>query len=138
MRPRRPARGCTRRQLLAGAGMGLASVALGAHGTVRAQGEHYGDKATEKALEKQAEAAAEFPRRPITLLVPWPAGGSTDISMRVLAGEAEKQLGQTIIIENKSGAGGTLAMPLLTQAAPDGYTIAQLPQPVFRAPWVQK
>ncbi len=43
-----------------------------------------------------------------------------------------------MIIENRGGAGGTLAMPLLQQAAPDGYTIAQLPQPVFRAPWTQK
>jgi tripartite-type tricarboxylate transporter receptor subunit TctC len=48
------------------------------------------------------------------------------------------ELGQKIIIENRGGAGGTLAMPVLQQAAPDGYTIAQMPQPVFRAPWVQK
>jgi len=51
---------------------------------------------------------------------------------------ASRTLGQKIIIENRAGAGGTLAMPVLQQAAPDGYTIAQMPQPVFRAPWVQR
>jgi len=56
----------------------------------------------------------------------------------VLAELAARQLGQKIIIENRAGAGGTLVMPVLQQAAPDGYTIAQMPQPVFRAPWVQK
>jgi tripartite-type tricarboxylate transporter receptor subunit TctC len=70
--------------------------------------------------------------------VPWPAGGATDLTMRVLAELASQRLGQKVLIENRSGAGGTLAMPVLQQAAPDGYTIAQLPQPVFRAPHVQK
>jgi len=85
-----------------------------------------------------AQAPAAFPSRPITLWIPWPAGGATDLSLRVLAELAARLLGQKIIIENRGGAGGTLAMPVLQQAAPDGYTIAQMPQPVFRAPWVQK
>jgi tripartite-type tricarboxylate transporter receptor subunit TctC len=72
------------------------------------------------------------------LLVPWSAGGATDLSMRVLAEVASQHLGQRVIVENKPGAGGILAMPALTQAAPDGYTVAQMPQTVFRAPWVQK
>jgi tripartite-type tricarboxylate transporter receptor subunit TctC len=55
-----------------------------------------------------------------------------------LAELTARLLGQKIIIENRGGAGGTLAMPVLQQAAPDGYTIAQMPQPVFRAPYVQK
>jgi tripartite-type tricarboxylate transporter receptor subunit TctC len=80
----------------------------------------------------------QFPSRPITLLVPWPAGGSTDITLRVLADLASPRLGEKVLIENRPGAGGTLAMPLLQQAAPDGYTIAQMPQPVFRAPHLQK
>ena len=79
-----------------------------------------------------------FPHRPITLWVPWPAGGATDLTLRLLAELASKPLGQRVIIENRSGGGGTLVMPILQQAAPDGYTIAQLPQPVFRAPWTQK
>jgi tripartite-type tricarboxylate transporter receptor subunit TctC len=85
-----------------------------------------------------AQSPSGFPARPITLWVPWPAGGATDLSLRVLAELAARALGVKIIIENRGGAGGTLAMPVLQQAAPDGYTIAQMPQPVFRAPWVQK
>jgi tripartite-type tricarboxylate transporter receptor subunit TctC len=80
----------------------------------------------------------EFPRRPISLWVPWPAGGATDLTLRLLAELAGKHLGQRVLVENRSGAGGTLAMPVLQQAAPDGYTIAQMPQPVFRAPHTQK
>ncbi len=85
-----------------------------------------------------AQPPVSFPVRPVTLWVPWPAGGATDLTMRVLAELASQRLGQKVLIENRSGAGGTLAMPVLQQAAPDGYTIAQLPQPVFRAPHVQK
>ena len=81
---------------------------------------------------------ARFPQRSITLMVPWPAGGSTDLSMRILAQEASKQLRQNIIIENKPGAGGTMAMAPLQIARPDGYTLAQLPQPVFHIAHTQK
>jgi tripartite-type tricarboxylate transporter receptor subunit TctC len=85
-----------------------------------------------------AQPGDRFPSRPVTLWVPWAAGGATDLTMRLLAELASRQLGQKVLIENRGGAGGTLAMPVLQQAAPDGYTIAQMPQPVFRAPWVQK
>jgi tripartite-type tricarboxylate transporter receptor subunit TctC len=83
-------------------------------------------------------SAGDYPSRPITLWVPWPAGGATDISLRLLADIASRQLGQRVIVDNRSGAGGTLAMPILQQAEPDGYTIAQLPQTIFRAPYTQK
>lgn len=85
-----------------------------------------------------ARAASPFPSRPITLWVPWAAGGATDISLRLLAELASVQLGQKVVVDNRGGAGGTLAMPILQQAEPDGYTIAQLPQPIFRAPYTQK
>jgi tripartite-type tricarboxylate transporter receptor subunit TctC len=85
-----------------------------------------------------AQPPERFPSRPITLWVPWPAGGATDLTLRLLAEIASHQLGQKIIVENRPGAGGTLVMPILQQAAPDGYTIAQLAQPALRAPWVQK
>lgn len=94
--------------------------------------------AAPQVLSSRPNAADGFPSRPITLLVPWPAGGSTDISMRLLAEAAGRQLGQTVITENRAGAAGTLAMPVLQQAAPDGYTLAQLPYTIFRAPWTQK
>jgi tripartite-type tricarboxylate transporter receptor subunit TctC len=80
----------------------------------------------------------QYPNRPITMIVPWPAGGSTDISMRLLADIAGKELKQNVIVENRSGASGTMAMPILQAAAPDGYTIAQLPLTIFRAPFTTK
>ncbi len=83
-------------------------------------------------------AQGNFPTKPINLIVPWPAGGATDISLRLLAELAGKSLGQRVVIENRPGAGGTLAMPILLQSAPDGYTLAQLPYPVLRAPYLQK
>jgi tripartite-type tricarboxylate transporter receptor subunit TctC len=79
-----------------------------------------------------------FPHKPITLIVPWPAGGGTDLTMRLLAEIAGRLLGQKVLTENRGGAGGTLGMSALVTSAPDGYTIAQMPQPVFRAPWTQK
>jgi len=85
-----------------------------------------------------AQAPQRFPTRPITLWLPWPAGGATDLTFRVLAEGAARRLGQKVLIENRSGAGGTLVMPVLQQAAPDGYTLAQLPQTVLRAPWMRK
>jgi len=86
----------------------------------------------------RAQPGDGFPHRPITLWVPWAAGGATDLSMRLLAELAGRHLGQKVLIENRGGAGGTLAMPVLQHAVPDGYIIAQMPQPVFRAPWTQK
>jgi tripartite-type tricarboxylate transporter receptor subunit TctC len=83
-------------------------------------------------------AADTFPSRSITLWVPWPAGGATDISLRLLAELAGHALGQKVLVDNRGGAGGTLVMPILQQAEPDGYTIAQLPQTIFRAPHTQR
>ncbi|MEQ1806726.1 MAG: tripartite tricarboxylate transporter substrate binding protein [Burkholderiaceae bacterium] len=85
-----------------------------------------------------AQGADTFPSRPITLWVPWPAGGATDISLRLLAELASHSLGHKVLVDNRGGAGGTLAMPILQQAEPDGYTIAQLPQTIFRAPHTQR
>jgi tripartite-type tricarboxylate transporter receptor subunit TctC len=86
----------------------------------------------------RTQASTPFPSHPITLWVPWPAGGATDLTLRLLAELAGRHLGQRVVIENRGGAGGTLAMPVLQTAAPDGYTLAQMPQTVFRAPWMQK
>ena len=67
--------------------------------------------------------------------MPWAAGGATDITLRLLA---SVHLGQRVLIENRGGAGGTLAMPILQNADPDGYTIAQIPQPVLHVPFMHK
>src|SRR5256885_7111093 len=83
--------------------------------------------------------AQQFPTRPVTLIVPWPPGGSTDIAMRALATATEKHLGQSIVIENRPGAAGTLGPSNMAGSArPDGYTVAQLPISIFRIPYIQK
>ena len=82
--------------------------------------------------------AQSFPAKPIKLIIAFPAGGPTDITMRSLADGASKILGQTVIIENKPGAGGTLPAQALQISAPDGYTLAQIPLGVFRLPYTTK
>lgn len=71
-------------------------------------------------------AHAEYPDKPITMIVPWSAGGSTDQTARVLAKAAEAHLGQTIVIVNRPGASTTIGMAELAKAKPDGYTIGTL------------
>ena len=79
-----------------------------------------------------------YPSRPITLVVPWPAGGQTDITMRILAELAGRSLGQPVVVENRPGAAGTLVGPALRAAAPDGHVIGQLPVTLYRAPLQRK
>ncbi|WP_439897974.1 tripartite tricarboxylate transporter substrate binding protein [Aquabacterium humicola] len=77
--------------------------------------------------------------KPITMIVPWPPGGSTDRHLRTLAEIASKHIGQQIVIENKPGAGGTLGPSTMALTAkPDGYTIAQFPMGMLRIPHMQK
>ena len=64
-----------------------------------------------------------FPSRTVTLIVPFAAGGPTDVVARTLGAAMSKTLGQTVIIENKLGAGGTIAANFVAKAAPDGYTV---------------
>ena len=93
------------------------------------------------ALASLPEANAQnagFPARPIKLIVAFPAGGPTDITMRSLADNASKTLGQPVIVENKPGAGGTPPAQQLQSAAADGYTLAQIPLGVFRLPYTTK
>jgi tripartite-type tricarboxylate transporter receptor subunit TctC len=100
--------GCQRRRWLLGMAAGLGSLA------------------------GLAQASPTWPLKPIQLIVPWPAGGGTDLSIRVLAEEAAQRLGQPVVVINRPGAAGTLVAPLLKAAAADGYTIGQLPLPVLR------
>jgi tripartite-type tricarboxylate transporter receptor subunit TctC len=86
-----------------------------------------------------AASAQDYPTKPITLIVPWPAGGPTDVTMRAMADAAAKYLGQPIVIENKAGGGGTVGPATMAAAAkPDGYTLAQMPITVYRLPLMQK
>jgi tripartite-type tricarboxylate transporter receptor subunit TctC len=70
-------------------------------------------------------AAQPYPSRPITLIVPFTAGGGTDIIARIVAERMSRTLGQQIIIENRPGAAGTIAMRQVARSAPDGYTLGQ-------------
>ena len=63
-----------------------------------------------------------YPTKSISLVVPFAAGGPTDIVARTLAANMSRTLGQTVVVENKPGAGGTLAGGFVSKAAPDGYT----------------
>src|SRR3954471_15366677 len=71
-----------------------------------------------------AVAQGSFPTKSITLIVPAAAGGPTDTVSRLVAESMSRTLGQTVVIENLGGAGGTIAMARVAKAAPDGYTIA--------------
>ncbi len=89
------------------------------------------------ALPALAQAQA-YPHRPIRLICPWPAGGSTDAVMRTLAESAGRALGGQMIVENKAGASGMLGPNELLSARPDGYTLSQLTIGVVRLPHMQK
>ncbi len=67
--------------------------------------------------------AAEYPERPIRFIVPVAPGGTPDIIARVVGAELNKQMGQSVVIDNRAGANGVIGMQLMAKAAPDGYTI---------------
>ncbi len=90
------------------------------------------------AMFPELASAQSYPTRTIKYLCPWPAGGSTDVVMRALAESAGKIMGQSVIVESKPGAGGTLGAIELVNAKPDGYTLAQIPVGAFRIPHMQK
>ncbi|WP_298925771.1 tripartite tricarboxylate transporter substrate binding protein [uncultured Ramlibacter sp.] len=90
------------------------------------------------AIHSFAQSATTFPAKPIKLVIAFPAGGPTDITMRQLADNAGKILGQQVVVENKPGAGGTLPAQQLQSSAADGYTVAQIPLGVFRLPYTTK
>ncbi len=76
------------------------------------------------ALPSRLTWAQTYPTRPITIVVPYPAGGPTDTLARILAEHLRTSLGQPVIIENVSGAGGSIGVGRVARAAPDGYTVS--------------
>ena len=85
-----------------------------------------------------AHAQADWPSQPITIIVPYAPSGTTDVVGRALAAGLGKQLKQSVVVENKPGAGGTLGMGEMQRAKPDGYRLTLVPVSVFRQPYVQK
>jgi tripartite-type tricarboxylate transporter receptor subunit TctC len=84
----------------------------------------------------QADA---FPTKPITLIMPWPAGAGIDLWHRAMAEAAAKILGQPVIVENRTGGSGTIGpASMAASAKPDGYTISHIPITIFRLPFMQK
>jgi len=84
-------------------------------------------------------AQSGFPNRPIRLIVPWPPGGSTDGQLRSLADLASRHFGQTVVIENRSGASGTLAAATMAnEQRGDGHLVGQMPVTVFRLPLMSR
>src|SRR5919198_113876 len=75
------------------------------------------------ALGAGAAAAQDYPSRPITLVVPFPPGGSTTIVARIVADKMSEALGQSIVVDNRGGAGGTVGSRAVAKSPADGYTI---------------
>lgn len=75
------------------------------------------------SLSVTFSAHAAFPDKPVTLIVPYPPGGTTDIAARTIAQAMEPFLGQTIVVDNRAGAGGSIGMGVVARAKPDGYTV---------------
>jgi len=78
---------------------------------------------TAGALHAPAAQADTWPSKPVTVIVPFPAGGGTDAFARPLTAQLSKQLGKQFIIDNRGGAGGTVGASIAAKAAPDGYTL---------------
>ena len=75
-------------------------------------------------LAGAALAQDKWPTRPVTIIVPFAAGGNTDVMARIFSEHLSKRLGQQFVVENRIGAGGVTGLNSMTKSAPDGYTIA--------------
>src|SRR6516164_527355 len=90
------------------------------------------------ALAGGALAAEPFPDRPVTLIVPYAAGGSSDVLARLIGERMSKSLGQQIVIDNRAGAGSRLGIEIAAKSAPDGYTLLLADMPHTIIPAIQK
>src|SRR5271170_5670512 len=94
--------------------------------------------ATSLFLTSMVGHGEEWPSRPIRFIVPFPAGGSTDVGARVIADVLGRALGQQIYIENKSGASGSVGMEAAARSPPDGYSILVSTDQVTTLPHIMK
>ena len=82
--------------------------------------------------------AQDFPKRPLRLVIPFPAGGTTDVNARVVAGQMDRLLGQPAVVDNRVGANGIIATELVARAAPDGYTLLYVSSSISLNPSIYK
>lgn len=82
--------------------------------------------------------AQTYPTRNITIIVPFPAGGSADTLARLLGAKLSEKFGQTVVVDNKPGVGGNIGTDLVAKAAPDGYTLLLAPSSISIAPHLYK
>ena len=75
------------------------------------------------AVNVDAGEALAYPSRPVRFIMPYPVGGTIDMSGRLVAQRASETLGQQVVVDNRTGAGGTLGTEMAAKAPPDGYTI---------------
>jgi len=80
-------------------------------------------------------AFAAYPERPVTLIVPWAAGGGTDATARIIASLLEKELGQPVTVVNRTGGSGVVGHAAIASAAPDGYTIGMITVEIGMMHW---
>ncbi len=118
--PRRPALGAVAGFAAVAAVAAAIGLALAAPGTALAQ------------------AAAPYPNKPITLIVPFPPGGPTDLVARVIAQKMAEQMGQQILVDNRAGANSNIGAALVAKAAPDGYTVLYNTSAVTLSPALYK
>src|SRR6186713_608912 len=87
------------------------------------------------ALVVSGVAAAAYPERPVTLIVPWGAGGGTDATARIIGTLLEKDLGQPVTVVNRTGGSGVVGHSAIATAAPDGYTIGLITVEIGMMHW---
>src|SRR5215813_2264799 len=90
------------------------------------------------ALAGSTLAAESYPDRPITLIVPYAAGGSSDVLARLIGERLSRSLGQQVVIDNRAGAGSRLGIELAAKSATDGYTLLLADMPHTIVPAIQK
>ena len=90
------------------------------------------------ATPARAQGAANYPNKPVKLIVPFAPGGFTDVTARILGQKLTAALGQNFIIENKAGAGSTIGTDFVAKSAPDGYTLVMVSSTHVISPWLYK
>jgi tripartite-type tricarboxylate transporter receptor subunit TctC len=91
-----------------------------------------------RAQDTPQQGTSDWPTRPLHFIVPFPAGGSTDVGARVIANHLTRSLAQQIVVENKSGANGNNGIEAAAKGTPDGYTILVATDSVSSNPHVYK